>query len=185
MNFDLYIQILKSHLKNYCMSKEEFKKSVLHFDGTNYVEKEETYQTQEETAADYGQTVTPAACRHMIDELFKSDLENITEKGNEPYAVEFGKDSLLRILSQSGCEGIRFAFCKKPIDGTKTLVAIGIDSKGRAIKLEYFTKFTLSYPPVLEEKGNGKSLRQYVDELKSSQTEITPENLSNKLLGII
>ncbi len=167
------------------MSKEEFKKTALHFNGTNYVEKEETYQTQEETAADFGQTVTPAACRHMIDEFFKSELENLVTKGHEPYAVEFGKDSLLRILSQSGCEGIRFAHCKKPTDGTKTLVAIGIDAEGRAIKLEHFTKFTLNFPPVLEEKGNGKSLQQYVDELKSSQTEITPENLSNKLLGII
>jgi hypothetical protein len=40
-----------------------------------------------------------------------------------PYCVLFGKDALLSMLSQGGCEGIRYYFCRNP-EGKPSLVFV-------------------------------------------------------------
>ncbi|MFN8254500.1 MAG: hypothetical protein U0W24_02345 [Bacteroidales bacterium] len=69
----------------------------------------------------------------MAREIIKNYRDYVNNDKKVPHAFTFGKESLLAILSQPGCEGIRFYLAKKEenpgIDGWKkgiTLVAIGV-----------------------------------------------------------
>lgn len=55
-----------------------------------------------------------------------SDIEKQTLLDTN-LAITFGKETLLHLLSQKGCEGIRFYFCKTPT-GKSSLVGVGIDA---------------------------------------------------------
>lgn len=44
----------------------------------------------------------------------------------EPVAITLGKESLLTLLSQKGCEGIRFYFCKNPKTKGRSVAAVGV-----------------------------------------------------------
>lgn len=49
--------------------------------------------------------------------------------------ITFGKETLLRILSQQDCEAIRFYFCTLP-GGKESLVGVGVDKQGRDLDSE-------------------------------------------------
>ncbi|GEM_PF-2152121 len=76
----------------------------------------------------YGIPITAKLAIHFIDNYWQT-LDKIEDKDSEVSFV-FGKDSLLSILSQEGCVGVKFYIGKKNKESSKngkTLVAIGIN----------------------------------------------------------
>lgn len=107
--------------------------------------------------------VTPWAGKEMIKEMFANIWES-PEHDNDTLAVEFDRQSLMLILSQNGCEGIRFNFCK--FNKKTTLVAFGIDKDSKLIGEEMFkekfdTKIMGGDPPPGSEEGHGITKRQF------------------------
>lgn len=86
----------------------------------------------------YGRLIANDAAAIMLNAYDEHISKIKGEKQNK--AVTFGKEALLDILSQKGCEGIRFYFGKRSKDiwekGSKyskfeglTLIAVGVDAK--------------------------------------------------------
>jgi hypothetical protein len=78
--------------------------------------------------------------KEMLDRHNKADDTQKAQIANEPVSVIFGKQILLFILAQEGCEGINFSFGKKMGDDGQlhtTLIAEGVgqDKDGNAVKL--------------------------------------------------
>jgi hypothetical protein len=99
---------------------------------------------KDRSATGYGQPVTLAAACVMINNyhtaLADSLKEAINNKDNvsqeailkEGLAVIFGKETLLRLLSQPNCEAIRFYSCINDV-GRVSLVLSGIDKDEKDI----------------------------------------------------
>ncbi|GAA4339428.1 hypothetical protein GCM10023184_36530 [Flaviaesturariibacter amylovorans] len=115
--------------------------------------------------------VTPWAAREMIQDLLKADWDN-EEKGDKIIAVEFDKQALLQILSQNGCEGIRFSLCR--FNERDTLVAFGISGDGTLIGEEMFLESFVpasAAPPPGSEQGHGITLRAFKEKLARKSGE--------------
>lgn len=141
----------------------------------------------------FGKTVTPRAANAMIKQRITETVEAIikakspaisteaqlveyiTDKlTSDRVAIEYGRETLLRILSQEDCVGIRFANCKNS-NGKNSIVAIGITSeningklvpvplkKGKYLvgDIEVPTAQIATFEndpsePLIEEEGNG------------------------------
>ncbi|QDK82625.1 hypothetical protein EXU85_30060 [Spirosoma sp. KCTC 42546] len=92
------------------------------------------FNTQnDESVSGFGQPVSLAASQKMIRN-FQSDLllefvngddETKQAVASRPIAITLGKESLLFILSQNECEGIRFYFCKNHLQ-SPSIIAVGV-----------------------------------------------------------
>jgi hypothetical protein len=104
-------------------------------------ELEFTYVDDSEVTG-YGRIISHEVA-HTIINAYREHVKDF--KGEvEPFGITFGKKTLLSILSQKGCEGIRFYFGKRDKSqweegspyakwtGT-TLVAIGVDADDKEI----------------------------------------------------
>lgn len=133
----------------------------------------------------FSRPITQDAKREMInsfiDELQNKlkavDAQSVEYKGimNQTVSVDFGKESLLLLLSQPGCEGIKFSFAKG-INTQYTLVAEGLtigtngvqpviipdvtDKSGNVIKNEPMT-FEVVPPYTLEDWVKEKDSEQF------------------------
>src|SRR5690606_14324228 len=94
-----------------------------------------------------GSPITAYAFKKMV----KRYIDNATTIGdtNRTAVVDFCKESILRVLGQCGCEGIRFWFVI-PIDGKGVSLALqGLDEHGYPLKKECveidFTKSDFPY----------------------------------------
>lgn len=109
-------------------------------------EAELTFDDQsDDDVCGYGRLIAGDAAAIMINAYDEHISKTKGEKQNK--AVTFGKEALLSILSQKGCEGIRFYFGKRNKDtwekGSKyskyeglTLVAVGVDAKNQDLGSE-------------------------------------------------
>ncbi|RPH33438.1 MAG: hypothetical protein EHM93_04850 [Bacteroidales bacterium] len=82
----------------------------------------------------YGTPITAKLAIHLIDNYWQT-LDKVRDKESE-VAFVFGKDSLLSILSQEGCVGVKFYIAKKTNDSSqngKTLVALGVNNEKQDI----------------------------------------------------
>jgi hypothetical protein len=157
--------------------------------------------TPDDHPVGYGKTVTPKATTHMITEqIYDNVLEIVTRKENagkseqeikaiivaefsdenKPIATEFGKESLLRLLSQEGCIGIRFTTCKN-YDGKRSIVAVGlVEDKNTAgdkiavpLKKGYYMDPKLGergtptavFAPLSEEEGIGSTTKKVLEDM--------------------
>lgn len=149
---------------------------AIDFDGNKFYEPKDgvEYKFESNGAAYYGNTFTPVAAAQLIYQKAIDDAK-MAKTGSDPIlAIEFGRDSLLRILSQKGCEGVRFAFCKTLGDNGQivneiSLVAMGLDLDGRLLNPGSFKK---DYKPseveslaITEEKGNKVATSQVLEQM--------------------
>ena len=181
--------------------------------------------TSDDSPTGFGKTVSPRAVVKMIkDRIFenvetiKSNPENsgkndaelkqiiLQDFTNARISTTFGKESLLRILSQQGCIGIRFTNCKS-LSGN-SIVAVGItegeiENTYLPLKKEYYVfpdvhntnAQRVPLDPLLapfgEEEGigdttatilesMGNKLEEFVDDLKLGSPE-SIENFSNRI----
>lgn len=164
--------------------------------------------SQNNVIVGFGRSTTTRATRKLIShsytEKFKTKLDKFKEKNPnateaeykkfiierimpEKQAVEFGKETLLQILSQEDCIGIRFAFCMAPEKDTagnfifkESILALGIKNesgKSVPVKNERFKKNDppLDNDPIVKEKGNGKCYTDYVSEMGIPQDDFAKE----------
>lgn len=93
---------------------------------------------EDETSLGYGRSITPAAFRRMVGNkliaLKKAFLKSGPDQSpdalkqylnDQRCAVEFGKESILRVLSQKDCTGLRFTFCHNDI-GEESIIVSGL-----------------------------------------------------------
>ena len=113
--------------------------------------------TPDDNPVGFGKTVTPRAANEMVKRKIKEKIQAAVKnmpveikgqasvlnyiKGtltDDRVSIEFGKECLLRILSQENCVGVRFTECKNTA-GKNSLVAMGIvaerNDKGKLISV--------------------------------------------------
>lgn len=85
----------------------------------------------------------------------------------ESYSIEFSKASLFRVLSQKGCEFVRFHFAIPESNNKLSLLAEGVDINRRSIGYEVLLEkaqannlVTGPGDPNVEERGNGGETAQ-------------------------
>ncbi|MCE2996209.1 MAG: hypothetical protein ACK5RG_02725 [Cyclobacteriaceae bacterium] len=100
--------------------------SALHHDGTKWITNKhvEIPLPSDDSSSGYGRSITPAAFRKMVSSKLvelknqfiktnpngtEADLRSFLQ--NQTCSVEFGKESILRVLSQKDVVGLRFTFC--------------------------------------------------------------------------
>lgn len=118
----------------------------------------------EDQAVTYGMPITVAAYFGMLNNFYKFLIANpaLIPLFQGSYSVDFSKASLLRILSQEGCEYVRFHFAIPEPNEKLSLVAEGLtfDSSqvGYAQLLQKATANDMVHAggdPKIEERGNG------------------------------
>lgn len=67
--------------------------------------------------------------KKFAQELIKNDRKQNNSNSTDIISVTFEARSLLLLLSQKGCVGIRHYYARKD-NGDRTLVLVGVDSKG-------------------------------------------------------
>ncbi|PSL43885.1 hypothetical protein CLV51_107197 [Chitinophaga niastensis] len=141
----------------------------------------------------FGMPITFAAYLGMLNNFYTMLLNNpaALEIFQGIFSIDFSKASLLRILSQPGCEFIRFYFAIPEANQKLSLLAEGIDIFGAQIGYDQLlTKATTndmvhsSSDPSIEERGNGGGggplppLRQLFDLLRAQGSPLATADLS-------
>ncbi|TWF35384.1 hypothetical protein FHW36_109174 [Chitinophaga polysaccharea] len=112
----------------------------------------------------FGMPITVAAYFGMLNNFYKQLIANpeLLQFFNGTFFVDFSKASLLRILSQEGCEFVRFHFAIPEANNKISLVAEGLtlsqDQVGYPQLLAKATTNTMVHDaidPKIEERGNG------------------------------
>jgi hypothetical protein len=113
----------------------------------------------------YGMPVTVAAFFGMLNNFYLLLASNpsLAQLFQGVFSVDFSKASLLRVLSQEGCEYVRFHFAVPEADGKMSLLAEGLDVNGMQVGyqqlLQKATDNNMVHDtddPKIEERGNGK-----------------------------
>ena len=109
---------------------------------------------------------------------------------------EFGKESILRVISQKDCVGLRFTFCLNN-DGEESIIISGLTiEKGKPVILnkEAYKKENLDKPITTfdDEKGVGKSYGQFaieteinLDELMKDDDAPTTTKFVDGIIGLL
>jgi hypothetical protein len=142
----------------------------------------------------YGMPVTVGAFFGMLNNfyLFLANNPAVAKSFQDVYSVDFSKASLFRILSQQGCEYVRFHFAIPEPDQRFSLVAQGLDANQEMIGVaQLMQKATDNRvfdtdpdDPTAEERGNGRggkgtaSLRQMFEILKTHNSPLATADLS-------
>lgn len=139
----------------------------------------------------YGMPITAEAYFGMLNNFYKFLIANpaLIPLFQGSYAVDFSKASLLRILSQEGCEYIRFHFAIPEANEKLSLVAEGLTANqeqvGYAQLLQKATTNNMVHDtgdPKIEERGNGTPgprgpLKQLFDLLKAQGSPLATVDL--------
>lgn len=102
--------------------------------GGKYIDAPLSFNLRQETeVGGMGKPITVEAAKSMIIDYWEDKIKKTDEIENlekESFAFIVGKEALLRILTQDGCEGIRFYMCANSDENFKnSLVLAGINSK--------------------------------------------------------
>lgn len=167
---------------------------------------------------DSGALVTTAAFRQMIKQklsLLQDELRKdpelteamITEKlNNKICSVDFGKGTLLRLLSQSRCMGLRFTFCVNH-ENQDSIIVSGIEfingsidpntgrvvgAKAIVLNYENYSLENASGSKTMDdEKGVGRNYADFFNEIQLpfsdfiTKQDPTDEKLTDGVLGLL
>ncbi len=130
--------------------------------------------------------VTPWGGKEMIKELFAS-VWNDPAHDEDILAVEFDRQTLMLILSQNGCEGIRFSFCK--FNNKTTLVAFGIEQSGKLIAEQMFKEdfdrtTPLFDPPPGSEQGHGITIKEFKTIIENKAANKSISEITDQFFGL-
>ncbi len=192
-----WFELIFNHLKN---KKMATKNKFVTTSALDYDEKNKKWNRNAPMAIDlpsddialgFGHSITRRAFRKMVGDKLLQLKENFkklpieqTSVNLETYlksqkcAVEFGKESILRVLSQENCIGLRFTFCIND-KGEESVIVSGLieeDGKTVMIKREYYkaSEINIERDNVAfdEEKGVGLSYKELLDQNKISIDEL-------------
>ncbi|MBL6447607.1 hypothetical protein JMN32_14915 [Fulvivirga sp. 29W222] len=133
-----------------------------------------------------GRVISLKAATKMVHTHWKEQLDEIDSPEKEQEinkrtaAITFSKRTLLLLLSQENCEGIRFYICKSPKPGNHlnlktSLVLVGIgknnqdlgvDGNDKSIFRPYRSADDSSNPTILIEVGGHDTLKEMRQNLK-------------------
>ncbi|GAB4022487.1 hypothetical protein [Spirosoma koreense] len=183
-----------------------FKADGLDYDGSKFVNKQITLNL-EGSVTTTGEPITLQAARAMTDgylqpiiSRYKTLVASLGEKSSDTditneidslldanISVFYGKETLLLLLSQPDCEGIRFYFCKNHKD-KQSLVLVGIDSNERDLGLPDEFKTIIdpdlkSFPEgvLAEEVGGPNTLRDYLSGIHELVEDPVGEALNKRI----
>lgn len=139
----------------------------------------------------FGMPITAAAYFGMLNSFYELLLSNpaLLAAFQGTFFVDFSKASLLRILSQEGCEFIRFHFAVPEANKKISLSAEGLTANmaqvGYAALLDKATTNNMVHftgDPKIEERGNGKNppppeLKHLFDLLKAQGSPLATADL--------
>lgn len=86
-----------------------------------------------------GHIISAKACRQMFQNRFASQLQTPSDHLNETCGYEIGKEALLLILMQQGCEGIRLVHCLNE-QNEESMMVMGIMNEGSLVKSQRYTE---------------------------------------------
>ncbi|MBC9929041.1 hypothetical protein [Chitinophaga qingshengii] len=144
----------------------------------------------------YGMPVTVSAFYGMMYHFYKylDTHPEVKAFFQKVYSVEFSKASLFRLLSQPGCEYVRFNFVIPEADDKISLMGQGLDANHKSIGFDVLLEKAQSGKlydgpgdPNAEERGNGGEKQQLdLDELFAALKAsghpfgaVTPVDLEN------
>lgn len=198
--------------------------SALHFDGTSWIRNKhlEIPLPSDDSSSGYGRSITPAAFRKMVSgklvKLQKQFLQQTASKSPEELtsllksqtcAVEFGKESVLRILSQPDVVGLRFTFCLNDLMEESIIISGLIETaeietvivngaqltrnKTEIINKDAYREENLerAVTTLDDEKGVGKTYHDFLTETGISLDELladddkTVNKFTNGIFGIV
>jgi hypothetical protein len=114
------------------------------------------------TPKHYGMPIDRPAAKGMIGEFYRQFGSGAVSAFKDVKMVDFSKASIFRILSQEGCEYIRFFFCIADVSTNKaSLVMEGLDSNlqpigGKGLSV-IDSEDSGDVDGQYEEKGNGEN----------------------------
>jgi hypothetical protein len=141
-------------------SNGQFVLKGLHSENNAFVTGELTYDIQSDITG-MGDPITAQAAASMLDKWEKASF------GIDETCVDFGKETLLFLLSQAGCEGIRFYFCKNHNDSI-SLILIGLNEKGIELNCENIGDNGRKQPLIVE-VGGGKKKTDMAQDIGSDE----------------
>lgn len=111
------------------------------------------------------QMIDPAANKQMLEGMSPEVAQSVqlmAEAFNASYGVTFDRNIILKILSQTGCEGIRSYLClSEPEQGTDwnpgnwSLVLVGVDAQGNDLHYQNYD------PSIADEENTGSLTAEY------------------------
>lgn len=169
------------------------------YDGRDFIETElTTTLAPNGTVTSAGEPITLKAARQMINGYLTPIIEQLSASDILPaekaaleesnIAVFYGKETLMLLLAQANCEGIRFYFCKNQ-DNKQSLVLVGIDKNQQDLGLPDGAKTLIDRNLNLEgfqdnavanEVGGPKSLRDYLNSNK-----LIPDPIGEALTALL
>lgn len=123
---------------NPCESDNTIQMHGIDFVENTFVDKPLNLKLQsKDSPGGFGKPITLRAAKKMIDDHFENFFERLEAAGadqkdkieKESASMIFGKETLLRILAQKGCEAIRFIPCIDR-EGNSSLVLLGVNESG-------------------------------------------------------
>lgn len=171
------------------------------------------FEIQEnDKTAGMGMPVTTRLCEHMVKKHFQNqdEIENELDKlesteelnkirerispENDVVSGIYGRDTLMQILEQEGCEGIRYIYCVYPEEKddinskeVNSIVLIGVDKDANPVggKDKYLNYNINSHPPIYEVKGGRKTRREINDFFSKKGQKGNHQGEINLLDGIL
>jgi hypothetical protein len=168
-------------------SKNKFStKTGLDFNGKKWTTKTLEFDLSSDDSPDgYGRSITEKAFVKMVGNRLHKLKEHIANTGvtddkkvadllhKHASSIEFGRQNVLRILSQPNCEGLRVTFCINDV-GEESVILSGYEKAPENSKVTYMLKKeaiknaqkakSAAQTSMMEEKGVGKSYRDLVSE---------------------
>lgn len=123
-----------------------------------------------------GKSITKAAADHMItgyvNEVKARFNNDASLYGDQVIAVQFGKETILHILSQFKCESLMFYLCKN-VEGHHSIAIIPLDSNDG----ELTRPATIGSDANAKIAGSEVGGRRTISQFESVNMQLTPGNL--------
>lgn len=96
-----------------------------------------TFETSKDsTVTGEGKFITPNACLKMVNDNFIAKTKDTAKDVN---GFRIGKEAVLQIIGQKGCEGILVLNCINDL-GENSLVFAGVNENGKLLHVDAFKK---------------------------------------------
>lgn len=163
--------------------------------GKKFADQQITFKLAEDTTVTgEGRLLTPKACHQMVKDNF---LANVNGAVTDFNGYRVGKEAILQIIGQVGCEGLLVLNCLNDLN-EDSLVFAGVDVNGKLLKPGSFSgpEITGSQTsaenavdiPVLIERIGFVSTKTIINEMESSNPTMPVTEkiniMTNTFLGI-
>jgi hypothetical protein len=168
--------------------------------GSKFQERQITFQlADDESVTGKGRLITPKACHQMVKEKFDDYLSRANSIPKDYVGYVIGKEAILQILAQAGCEGIMVLDCVND-QGESSIVLAGVDRDEKLVKGDRFPIDDSSLyessinnptdPPIIIERIGKVSTQGVLNQMQPPPSGEEQNNdkasilMTNKFLGL-